>query len=87
MNNNLQWYDCSFIKSLQQEWMFYKDLTKSIRQHFIPNVFGQEISETEHELFDLPTTGLGGPILKIQVRPPEHCWIRQDYVLKYWPIQ
>lgn len=48
-------------------------LTKSIRQHLTPNVFGQEISVTEHELFDLPTTGLRGPTLMIQVRLLEHC--------------
>lgn len=41
--------------------------------HLTPNVFGLEISVTEDELFDLPTTGLRGPILMNQVRLLEHC--------------
>lgn len=73
MNNMLQCYNYSFIKSLQQEWMFLQRSYKIYTTTLKPNVFGQEISETEYELFDLPTTGLGGPILKIQVRLLKHC--------------
>lgn len=56
---------CAFTKSLQHEWAFlqritegfnqeYENLKSAIHQHFTPNIFEQEISEIEHELFTLP---------------------------------
>lgn len=56
----------AFSKSLQNEWGFlqrvnegfdeiYEDLKMAIHQYFTPNLFEQEISELEHELFTLPT--------------------------------
>lgn len=56
----------TFTKSLQSEWRLfqritegfneeYENLKTAIHQNFTPNIFAQDISDIQHELFTLPT--------------------------------
>lgn len=56
----------TFTKSFQNEWRLfqritegfneeYKNLKTAIHQNFTPNIFAQEMSDSQHELFALPT--------------------------------
>lgn len=64
--NSLQAAFKTFTKSLQKEWRLFQKITEgfneenenektAIHQNFTPNIFAQEISDIQHELFTLPT--------------------------------
>lgn len=55
----------TYTKSLQNEWRLFQRITEgfneeyeklktAIHQNFTPNIFAQEISDIQHELFTLP---------------------------------
>lgn len=56
----------TFTKSLQKEWRFFQRITEgfneenenlktAIHHNFTPNIFAQDVSDIQHDLFTLPT--------------------------------